>query len=562
MRVKILDFGLARDVKEDTTLTQLGTIVGTPAYMAPEQAKGTPVDHRSDLFSLGCVLYRLSTGQLPFRGDNTLAILSSLATETPEAPDLLCPDMPTAASAFILKLLEKDPENRPASAQEAAETLQRLLREMRQAAKGTAASDTDLKPVTVAATFRPGKWWWIAGAASFVLVALSLSIAMWPRDEVKKDAKVDVVPKTTPKTAPEPALPGDDSLFGRLKQDAIPKDDLAWVFGTTKNMPRELVGLIRNHSAATAEDARLTGFALSADGRWLASGGPGFQVETHDLATRAWHLGTKSANAVGYAFALGKHALFSAGPASIVSRDLLTSEEFIPYSMPAGSANSAFAGTPEGNLFFMGTAEGKIHVLNPANWKRPEILSGHTVPIVVLLPSPDGKKLVSTDASGNVNLWNLIPGKGLAGIGGLKKNPEAKPFERVPERLPEAAFPKDRGKLRQIAFGPDGVHTLLVAFEGSQTIHGVNLDKKSALNPFPAGMDVAAFALTPDGKFLAAISPRGQLRLWQFEQVRQLKEVNLPPVGDEGYGPIHFTPDGRHLLIAIPRGAVAIVRIG
>ena len=65
-----------------------------------------------------------------------------------------------------------------------------------------------------------------------------------------------------------------------------------------------------------------------------------------------------------------------------------------------------------------------------------------------------------------------------------------------------------------------------------------------------------------DGKTLATISPRGQLRIWDFAQSRRLAEIALPPVGDDGYGPMQFSPDGHHLLIAIPRGAVAIVRAG
>src|SRR5439155_4136882 len=74
-RVKIVDFGLARAAGDDTHLTQEGVIVGTPAYMAPEQAKGNAVDHRCDLFSLGGVLYRLCTGRLPFSGTDALSML-------------------------------------------------------------------------------------------------------------------------------------------------------------------------------------------------------------------------------------------------------------------------------------------------------------------------------------------------------------------------------------------------------------------------------------------------------------------------------------------------------
>ena len=85
-RVKILDFGLARATADDTRLTLSGIILGTPAYMAPEQARGHAVDSRTDLFSLGTVLYRLCAGELPFKGDNTLAILTALAVEKPPGP--------------------------------------------------------------------------------------------------------------------------------------------------------------------------------------------------------------------------------------------------------------------------------------------------------------------------------------------------------------------------------------------------------------------------------------------------------------------------------------------
>src|SRR5262249_37030209 len=74
-RGKLLDFGLARVEADQTHLTQLGMIVGTPAYMAPEQAEGKPVDQRCDLFSLGCVLYEMSTGTPPFHRETTIAVL-------------------------------------------------------------------------------------------------------------------------------------------------------------------------------------------------------------------------------------------------------------------------------------------------------------------------------------------------------------------------------------------------------------------------------------------------------------------------------------------------------
>jgi serine/threonine protein kinase len=81
-RVKVLDFGLAKPIGTDTELTRSGAVVGTPAFMSPEQGRGLKVDHRTDLFSLGAVLYRLCTGRTPFEGPNVLAVLMALARRT------------------------------------------------------------------------------------------------------------------------------------------------------------------------------------------------------------------------------------------------------------------------------------------------------------------------------------------------------------------------------------------------------------------------------------------------------------------------------------------------
>ncbi len=131
-RVKILDFGLAKtadaggEADSETNLTASGAIVGTPAFMAPEQAGGHSVDGRADLFSLGCVLYQLLSGQRAFTGSNTMAILMSLANHTPTAPDKLSSQCPPALSRLVMQLLEKDPAKRPASAEAVIEALDNL----------------------------------------------------------------------------------------------------------------------------------------------------------------------------------------------------------------------------------------------------------------------------------------------------------------------------------------------------------------------------------------------------------------------------------------------------
>ena len=121
-RVKLTDFGLAR-AADDASLTQSGVVAGTPMYMAPEQARGDPLDHRSDLFSLGSVLYAMCTGRPPFRAENTLAVMRRVADDTPRPIRQIIPEVPQWLCDVIARLHAKDPAQRIQTAQEVAELL-------------------------------------------------------------------------------------------------------------------------------------------------------------------------------------------------------------------------------------------------------------------------------------------------------------------------------------------------------------------------------------------------------------------------------------------------------
>src|SRR5207248_84660 len=106
-----------------------GDILGTPSYMAPEQARGEQADARSDLFSLGCVLYRMLTGRAALGGATVAAQLLAVATETPPPAHEQNPAIPPALSALVQQLLAKDPAVRPASAEDIIGQIERLERE-------------------------------------------------------------------------------------------------------------------------------------------------------------------------------------------------------------------------------------------------------------------------------------------------------------------------------------------------------------------------------------------------------------------------------------------------
>jgi serine/threonine protein kinase len=130
-RVKITDFGLARSI-DDVRITQDGAVYGTPQYMSPEQAQGERVDQRSDLFSLGSVLYATCTGRSPFRGDTGLSVLKRVCEDTPRPIREVNPDIPEALVEIVNRLLAKNPGARFQSAAEVAEVLSRYLAHLQQ----------------------------------------------------------------------------------------------------------------------------------------------------------------------------------------------------------------------------------------------------------------------------------------------------------------------------------------------------------------------------------------------------------------------------------------------
>jgi serine/threonine-protein kinase len=167
--VKVADFGIARAISAttDDNLTQVGTVMGTATYFSPEQARGDAVDPRSDIYSLGVVLYELSVGRPPFSGDSPVGIAYKQVHESPVPPRQLNPAVPPALEAIILKCLAKNPVNRYPSAEDLRADLRRfregnrILAEPVMAppidpgATGVMAATTTVVPATAGGPRRP-----------------------------------------------------------------------------------------------------------------------------------------------------------------------------------------------------------------------------------------------------------------------------------------------------------------------------------------------------------------------------------------------------------------------
>ena len=174
--VKVLDFGLAKstgplvgDATVSNVRTEAGTgegrILGTVAYMSPEQAEGRAVDHRTDIFSMGVMLYEMVTGERPFKGDTSISVISSIVKDTPASVTSLKPSVPRELAQIIKRMLAKDPERRYQSAKDIRNELEDLRQELQ-------SGEVVAAPVSAPAPATRTSWVpWAAAAAAIVIIA-------------------------------------------------------------------------------------------------------------------------------------------------------------------------------------------------------------------------------------------------------------------------------------------------------------------------------------------------------------------------------------------------------
>jgi WD40 repeat protein len=546
-RVKLLDFGLAR-AAGDTQLTQQGAIVGTPAYMAPEQAQSQPVDARCDLFSLGAVLYRLATGQVPFKGNDTLGILMSLAMDSPAPACMVNLEVPDGLSQLIELLLSKDPAGRPASARDVVAALRALEQE---AGRGAIAGGVGPEGVSkgprlaMRASRGPNRRRMAVAVGLLLLVAGGILIPQIILRIIDKDGKVKKEIELNPDDHltfdyhssrgehNKPAVPVlHPSPLDALKREDIPAADLALAGdGDPRRAPPGLVAIFgdgRWHTWGEVAD-----LAYSPDGKTLAT------VSTdRDPRLRLWNTATGSLQRVFWCHHLWGSLAFSPDGGTVAAVDVQTVRR---WDVTTGQEQPPLQLKGRGR-FVAFSRDGKT------------LVSKENLGIVKLWDAATSKELRAFPVGGT---WTLsADGKTLAGIDDVRSTIRVWDVHTGKELH---ALPAGKKKIVHLALSPDGRTVAASGHEDLEPIHLWDVASGKPRNYVAKGIAIRGFRFSPGGKSLLAATGRSKYRLLDVDSGKQVWAAQMAEVYDCN---CTFSPDGRIVLCVASTGATDVIEVG
>ncbi len=534
-RVKVLDFGLAQALTDESA-EQPGTVLGTPAYMAPEQAAGSAVDGRADLFSLGCVLYQMATGRRPFAGPNLVALILSVSTDEPTPVGELTPELPPALTALITTLLHKAPAARPPSADTVVAELAAIEEARRPRVsrrKWLAWSAAAVLLTTAVGAYAAYRW----GSAPPAPGEVTFD---YPEADGRLALQLEDGPERVIDVRAEPVVslpPGDYAVRAVAAPGALrvwPGRVLVGA-GEKAKVALRLVGLVAEHKQHSPH--ALAGLALrEVDGRLtvLSVG--------HDRTLVAWVLGTPgrplqvldptapfrcaALSPDGKVLAVG---LGDVGPGAVRAvrfRDAATLQP-LPGELPAKGRDQvdALAYSRDGRFLFTGQSDGTVSRwdvrLGVAEEEQVHCDSGvHAVAL-----SHDGTHVFTAGGDGTVAGWHAA---------------DLKPVRR---------YAGATGAVRALAVMPGDK---LVAAAGDDcTVRVWDRATGAAAAEWAVPAAVTALAASPDGTRLATGDAGGTVRVW--DAARRAELVNFP--GHAKVSSIAFTRDGRRVVSAAADGA-------
>ncbi len=525
-RVKLLDFGLARPMQEDTRLTQSGLIVGTPSYMSPEQGRGEVVDSRSDLFSLGVVLYRLCTGTLPFSGATTMALLTSLAVDQPPPVSECNADVPPALADLVMQLLAKKPEERPPSARELLKRLKAIARDL----PGSAVVPEEV-PLAIPVPAEPDAPSRTTVTPSAPKVAAGAARQRSIRAAVITGAVLLVVACLAAWAFRGASPVASHAERGMQASPAVASSPRATA--RPPEPPPKLVPAPPVVPGPAARDRTVRSVAWDPKGRWLACV-LGLPPESIILVfdTRDWScarcLSVPQASAV--CWSPDGTRLAGSGGNGLLQTWTADGTPVTAFKHPPNSVN-VVAWSPDGKRIVSGDSDGTLRLWSP-DGTAGRILPAHTQPLRSLAWSPDGKMFASAGLDMTVRLWNA---DGTAShVFSLKYSIMALAWEPSGTRLGAVlgnntlqilgtdgkvggTFTYGKNLGLAIAWSPNDKRLAIADNEGQVHLLTAFGAPEQDLN---ADGLLISVAWSPDTKLLAAGSSSGKLHVWSATGAR------------------------------------------
>ncbi|HEX5272617.1 MAG TPA: protein kinase, partial [Gemmataceae bacterium] len=494
-RVKITDFGLARAAAAG--LAEPGGIAGTPRFMAPCQARGESATERSDLFSLGSVMYTLCTGRPPFGGETTAEVLRSVCEDTPRPIRAARPDLPEDLCTLIDKLLAKDPKDRFGSAREVADAMTGQLARLQKPAPPEPAP-TDPTPAT-----KPGPAWRARLLLACVVVLLAglaaLAAALrpwqlWARGSEPGDTKAG--------EQREAAGPLD------LRRDAIPPALLALAGGgDPARAPPDLAAVLGDGRFLLPRVGQTAWMEQSPDGRLLAV--PlDEDVVLFDVPAGTYLRALKGPGGRAFTASFSRDGRLLAiatryeGPGgSVRVWDLPADRELFTKPIPGMRVSCTATFSADGRHLFT-EGEGRVHVWDVRSGREVQTvaLPGRGIPALGL--SPDGRRLAVADWEGC----------------------RVRVFDWDGDRLAEKRALEHPWYTTAAVYSPDGKWLATSDLTGFKLWNAETLEEVGAA---PAQAQQIAFA--PDGRTLlsasSAVTPRTAYNVTRWD-VATRKEVS------------------------------------